>query len=155
MTNIDADAFNRQIEEQQNYEQLFYQWCDQHNLIPLSRWMKSNRVLSQDLFAAGLIEYDDPKLLPVSMSIFSEPKLTEQALSLLGQHEPTGSGYVNRFWFSYLLDETQFHQILKPHLLKTSAQRRKDFIAEYKAKHGDTPSKTDLERYNKFWGRYR
>lgn len=150
MTSLPPDYFEKLVREHQALEDSFVSWCRQNGKVRLSEWLAEHSAESQDLYIAGLTDYNDPISMPVSLEFLNEPYITAAGAYVICPYEQS-NGCADPT-LCYVLDSDFLYELIAPYLSRTPAQRRKGYIVEYTAKHGYPPRKDDRILATKYNG---
>lgn len=148
MVTFNKAALDQYREDKQQQLNVFYLWCEQHNIQPLSKWMCEHGVQTQDLLVEQLIYYPNASLLAAAFGVTSEPKLTLKTSACIQQYYPTLNKQDDAFAFSYIVDEITLSAMLRPHALKNQAARYLDYISEQVVLHNTRPTLAQFEQHN-------
>ena len=148
MVTFSKAALDQYRERKQQQLNVFYSWCEQHNIQPLNQWMCEHGLQTQDLLVEQLIYYPNALLLAAAFGVTSEPKLTLKASACIQQYCPNKNKQDDAFAFSYIIDEITLAAMLRPHALKNQAARYLDYIAEQVALHNTRPTLAQFEQHN-------
>ena len=142
MTSLSPRYFEEENRKLREKESRFSDWCQENGKTSLKDWMKTNHVLSQDLFAAKLVDYPDPRYKVASLK--NEPFLSDlgkKSIATLPEFESSHLEYS----LAYILDEKLLLREVASHLSKSEALRREDFKREYFFINGYEAPRLDSE----------
>jgi hypothetical protein len=140
MTSISTEYLEKELAESAEESKKFAEWCSARKVKSIWGWMHERGLQPSDLYSVGLLRVERSLI----SGIYSKDYYTDaasQTICIPDEFRRDGSE-IDRAW---IVDELQLLHVLSPQLIKTEAQRRKDYRRYYKDKYGGEPPPIETE----------